>query len=234
MKVSNAPCIKHHAHALTPPVRQEHRCIPGARMGRLLPQLQGEPTTTRATGTDETGSRRRRPADDSRPCPVVHHAPRARARLTHMQALKKIINSLAAGRPASEAALLSRGGRPSKRRLSDALPTDTSAPFSPAPSDTATPVFAPATEPPSTDVGDLEPLPPEAEAPAPGGSRNLLSSGAGANGATDRGESFKAHRDVFFFTLQRELEKVSSLKWSGAVRVGWGGPGGVRPARCAT
>ncbi|WOO79827.1 Ankyrin repeat protein nuc-2 [Vanrija pseudolonga] len=127
------------------------------------------------------------------------------------KALKKIINSLAAGRPASEAALLSRGGRPSKRRLSDALPSDTSAPFSPAPSDTATPVFAPAAEPPSTDVGDLEPLPPEAEAPAPGGSRNLLSGGAGANGAADRGESFKAHRDVFFFTLQRELEKINAF-----------------------
>ena len=24
-----------------------------------------------------------------------------------------------------------------------------------------------------------------------------------------RGDSYKAHRDVFFFTLQRELEKVS-------------------------
>jgi CDK inhibitor PHO81 len=32
--------------------------------------------------------------------------------------------------------------------------------------------------------------------------------GKGANG---KEESFKAHRDVFFFTLQRELEKVNLM-----------------------
>jgi CDK inhibitor PHO81 len=28
----------------------------------------------------------------------------------------------------------------------------------------------------------------------------------------EKGESFKAHRDVFFFTLQRELEKVRTRR----------------------
>lgn len=33
---------------------------------------------------------------------------------------------------------------------------------------------------------------------------------AGSRGRNEKEESFKAHRDVFFFTLQRELEKVST------------------------
>ena len=35
----------------------------------------------------------------------------------------------------------------------------------------------------------------------------------GSRGRNEKEESFKAHRDVFFFTLQRELEKVN-LIWS--------------------
>lgn len=56
--------------------------------------------------------------------------------------------------------------------------------------------------------GDLEPLPAEAEPPAPGQSQSMISAG-NRNGSADKGASAKAHRDAFFFLLQRELEKVS-------------------------
>lgn len=60
----------------------------------------------------------------------------------------------------------------------------------------------------SPDVGgDLDALPPGAEPPAPT-SALLGGSGAG-NGSVDPGNTFKAHRDAFFFLLARELEKVS-------------------------
>lgn len=112
------------------------------------------------------------------------------------QALKKIINSLAAGRPASEAALLASGGRPKRSDSKD--------------SGAGTPAFGAQAVPdgnvpdgnvPDSNGTDLEPLP--AEAAPPTGGQMLYA------GSVDRTASFKAHRDAFFFLLQRELEKVS-------------------------
>ncbi|RXK38872.1 hypothetical protein M231_03821 [Tremella mesenterica] len=112
------------------------------------------------------------------------------------KALKKIINSYAAGRSAADAALLSLGLRPPKRPLSspDAQPTDSS--LTPAVSTGLT----------SNPVEELTPLPPTAEPPA----QSQGMTGIVAGGQV-RGESFKAHRDVFFFTLQRELEKINAF-----------------------
>lgn len=73
---------------------------------------------------------------------------------------------------------------------------------------TNTPEFRPAADRLDLDGdADLEPLPPETEPPAPGGAgtHTMLSAGT----RPDPGASFKAHRDAFFFLLQRELEKVS-------------------------
>jgi CDK inhibitor PHO81 len=53
---------------------------------------------------------------------------------------------------------------------------------------------------------DLDPLPPEMEPPGAGAGMRR-SDGP----SSDKSDSFKAHRDVFFFTLQRELEKVSLM-----------------------
>ena len=117
--------------------------------------------------------------------------------------MKKIINSYAAGRPASDASLLSLGLRPAKRSFKASSPVihhDDS------------PSTSNASAMPQALTNDfiqretsLDPLPPETEPPAP--SRGSLMDRQ-SNGSTDRRESFKAHRDVFFFTLQRELEKV--------------------------
>nr|XP_031857790.1 uncharacterized protein CI109_006812 [Kwoniella shandongensis]KAA5524862.1 hypothetical protein CI109_006812 [Kwoniella shandongensis] len=118
------------------------------------------------------------------------------------QALKKIINSYAAGRPASDASLLSLGLRPAKRPLtasdgkSDSLDPPTS---EPTPQDDVV----------RQNAADLEPLPPETEPPAPSGASSLMS--RDPTSTNDRSESFKAHRDVFFFTLQRELEKINTF-----------------------
>jgi len=140
---------------------------------------------------------------------------------THLQALKKIINSYAAGRPASDASLLSLGQRPAKRTFSET--TSSRIDGTPEPSfsldSDATPLDEldiPTTSltasrghgngngTPASGI-DLDPLPPETEPPAPSRTSILDS----RNGSSDgRNESFKAHRDVFFFTLQRELEKV--------------------------
>ena len=109
-----------------------------------------------------------------------------------MQALKKIINSYAAGRPASDASLLSLGQRPAKRTLSGDTLSPSQSSLVPT-SSIAAPRIA---------SSDLDPLPPETEPPAPSREGSIASEG------TRRSESFKAHRDVFFFTLQRELEKV--------------------------
>lgn len=128
-------------------------------MVRLLSELQGEQHQR------EHQSPRRHPADS--------------------QALKKIINSLAAGRPASEAALLASGGRPKRSDSKD--------------SGAGTPAFG-AQSVPDSNGTDLEPLP--AEAAPPTGGQMLYA------GSVDRTASFKAHRDAFFFLLQRELEKV--------------------------
>ncbi|WWC93120.1 uncharacterized protein L201_008087 [Kwoniella dendrophila CBS 6074] len=122
------------------------------------------------------------------------------------KALKKIINSYAAGRPASDASLLSLGLRPAKRTPGSGNPK----------SDLET-------EPSSKDneyhdinqtssssiIEDLEPLPAESEPPAPNTGSALMS--RDPTGGNDRSESFKAHRDVFFFTLQRELEKINTF-----------------------
>lgn len=126
-----------------------------------------------------------------------------RAQLTP-QALKKIINSYAAGRPASDASLLSLGLRPAKRPL-DASPT-----AQPALSASASPLtpFDSASYSGGSSGLDLEPLPPNIEPPSQSRS-SLVSHRGGQVKAQERSDSFKAHRDVFFFTLQRELEKVS-------------------------
>ncbi|KAL7424836.1 phosphate system positive regulatory protein pho81 [Cryptotrichosporon argae] len=127
------------------------------------------------------------------------------------KALKKIINSLAAGRPASEASLLALGGRPSKRRLSSSSQPSHSPVSLPA----STPSYrhgdaqSPANLGAGTSGFDLEPLPPETEPPAPSGNDSLL--GGGLRARADREHIFKAHRDVFFFTLQRELEKINTF-----------------------
>lgn len=55
---------------------------------------------------------------------------------------------------------------------------------------------------------DLDPLPPETEPPAPSRQGSV---GLGGGSSDGRSESFKAHRDVFFFTLQRELEKINAF-----------------------
>lgn len=171
------------------------------------------------------------------------------------KALKKIINSYAAGRPASDASLLSLGLRPAKRTLShshqsrpqsqaasgragshaldspdsqaqsprglsaSSIPTvSLGAPSSSrthgaslSPMDANTVSGAGASGGHSRSSGDLDPLPPETEPPAGSRSSGMLSAGTGGGSSrsNDRNESFKAHRDVFFFTLQRELEKVS-------------------------
>ena len=113
------------------------------------------------------------------------------------QALKKIINSYAAGRPASDASLLSLGLRPAKRSLSTSERTDLDSPSS-----------------------EVSPPLPSSNGPhggSGGSGMESLASHSGQTGlmdrseaAKERNESFKAHRDAFFFTLQRELEKVSS------------------------
>ncbi|WVF68862.1 hypothetical protein IAT40_003635 [Kwoniella sp. CBS 6097] len=122
------------------------------------------------------------------------------------KALKKIINSYAAGRPASDASLLSLGLRPAKRAPSSSkADQDSTPPF------IQTPQVAPTSDPsiPIQSTDDLEPLPPTTEPPAPSGSSALMS--RDPTGSNDRSESFKAHRDVFFFTLQRELEKINTF-----------------------
>jgi hypothetical protein len=207
------------------------------------------------------------------------------------QALKKIINSYAAGRPASDASLLSLGLRPAKRPLpqsrgsfqhsvSASASASVSAsghssqymsPLSPNtaldtgvhPGESSSPAFTLTSDeglsipqsrlsssthtntesnntnsislsrptsipldaqidvdldgngavPPRISGTDQDPLPPETEPPAPSRDTQLqLGVGASSRGGAGRNakeESFKAHRDVFFFTLQRELEKVS-------------------------
>ncbi len=122
--------------------------------------------------------------------------------IDHSQALKKIINSYAAGRPASDASLLSLGLRPAKRpHISPQTPSNPQT-GSPSTIEISQSITLPPTAP---DGASLDPLPPETDPPGPdrGGLMDRQSSRS-----SDRGESFKAHRDVFFFTLQRELEKV--------------------------
>ncbi|WVO13631.1 hypothetical protein L204_101252 [Cryptococcus depauperatus] len=125
------------------------------------------------------------------------------------KALKKIINSYAAGRPASDASLLSlglRSARPhapvavlsnSHGRLSSNLPIQ-SCPPSPLGAGDAT----------FMNIKDLEPLPPETTPPNNTGN-GIMSMRLAIT--SDRDGSFKAHRDVFFFTLQRELEKINAF-----------------------
>ncbi|KGB78149.3 cyclin-dependent protein kinase inhibitor [Cryptococcus deuterogattii R265] len=121
------------------------------------------------------------------------------------KALKKIINSYAAGRPASDASLLSLGLRPA--RLPVAITdTNTTSPLPnfhhhPSSSDTDT-------DAEHVNIQDLEPLPPQT---APPGNTSTGLMGRNPTENTGRSESFKAHRDVFFFTLQRELEKINAF-----------------------
>jgi CDK inhibitor PHO81 len=61
------------------------------------------------------------------------------------------------------------------------------------------------------DAADLGPLPPGAEPPRDG---SISMAGGGVrNQDQDKGESFRAHRAVFFFKLGRELEKVCVHSW---------------------
>lgn len=100
-----------------------------------------------------------------------------------------------AGRPASEASLLALGIRPSHAQQSSDGPL----------------------RPDPQLAEDLEPLPPETLPPGLGGGMNDLMRGSrgdiaiGMRGRdSERDESFKAHRAVFFWMLGRELEKVSN------------------------
>ncbi|CAD6586652.1 MAG: phosphate system positive regulatory protein pho81, partial [Tremellales sp. Tagirdzhanova-0007] len=118
------------------------------------------------------------------------------------KALKKIINSYAAGRPASDASLLSLGLRPAKRPIAPPITRHDS---SPSAVDVSPSLDTSLT---SQDDATLDPLPPETEPPAPS-QGNMMD--RHSQGLQDRGQSFKAHRDVFFFTLQRELEKINAF-----------------------
>ncbi|KZT54525.1 SPX-domain-containing protein [Calocera cornea HHB12733] len=96
--------------------------------------------------------------------------------------LKKIINSLAQNRPASEAAALAAGIRPSDLPLS----ADTT-------SREEQPLINPYIGTPDGDAGMMEPP--------------LWVGG----GDESRGAIFKAHRKAFFFKLERELEKINEF-----------------------
>ncbi|EJT97715.1 hypothetical protein DACRYDRAFT_25062 [Dacryopinax primogenitus] len=97
--------------------------------------------------------------------------------------LKKIINSLAANRPASEAAALAAGIRPSELPLSPDTPSTRE----------EQPLINPYAGTPDGDAGIMEPP--------------LWGGGADEN----RGPIFKAHRKAFFFKLERELEKINEF-----------------------
>lgn len=98
--------------------------------------------------------------------------------------LKKIISSLAANRPASEAAALALGIRPAD--ILDS--TGTPAPQVPVPSAIPNP------------TGLITPDEPE----------ELILSAFQQH--DDRGPDFQAHKAAFFFKLERELEKVCTAK----------------------
>ncbi|BEI86688.1 hypothetical protein CcaverHIS002_0700340 [Cutaneotrichosporon cavernicola] len=143
------------------------------------------------------------------------------------KALKKIINSLAAGRPASEVAILATGGRVKKHSADFASPATSAVETPTFPAIDATlSLGAPAEPEVETDAApdtpsiaitadsvedgfDLEPLPAQALPPAAGGSHAMISA-SNRNGNAP-GDSFKAHRDAFFFLLQRELEKINQF-----------------------
>lgn len=98
--------------------------------------------------------------------------------------LKKIISSLAANRPASEAAALALGIRPADI-------------FNPSGSASAITVLPTATQDVATTpaLGDAEQPP-------------ILSS---LRQDDDRGADFHAHKAAFFFKLERELEKINTF-----------------------
>ncbi|WVW86581.1 hypothetical protein I302_108631 [Kwoniella bestiolae CBS 10118] len=124
------------------------------------------------------------------------------------KALKKIINSYAAGRPASDASLLSLGLRPAKKSPGSGSNKSDHDAGSLSPPSIHPQQHDPSITPASI-IEDLEPLPAESEPPAPNTGSALMS--RDPTGGNDRSESFKAHRDVFFFTLQRELEKINAF-----------------------
>lgn len=98
--------------------------------------------------------------------------------------LKKIISSLAANRPASEAAALALGIRPADI-------------FNPSAS-------APAITVPPTSAQDVSTAPTLDDAEQP----PILSS---SRQDDDRGADFQAHKAAFFFKLERELEKINTF-----------------------
>lgn len=142
----------------------------------------------------------------------------------------QIINSLAANRPASEAAALAAGIRPPPppsllNGTSSTLPQPIPSYFSNQPESSSDLTRGGAVS--SMVLDDDEPLPPSAQPPTPGfGSRttnvkvqSFMSAGAalgGGDGGNGLSESnwgkehgtLVAHRTVFFFKLEREIEKV--------------------------
>ena len=102
------------------------------------------------------------------------------------KSLKKIVSSLASGRPGAEAAALAIGGR--------------------QPDEQAVTVLSASTEPPtSADRFNVDSELQNDQALA-------LLSASGRD--EDRGPDFQAHKTAFFFKLERELEKVRRLLYA--------------------
>ncbi|RDB20514.1 Ankyrin repeat protein nuc-2 [Hypsizygus marmoreus] len=97
--------------------------------------------------------------------------------------LKKIISSLVANRPASEAAALASGIRPTDILSSSSTETSSLS-------------WTPVPRSPSTILDDGLRRPP-------------IFSGSGQD--YDRGPDFRAHKAAFFFKLERELEKINDF-----------------------
>ena len=97
--------------------------------------------------------------------------------------LKKIISSLAAKRPASEAAALALGIRPAD-------------------------ILNPSGSPPITVSPTAQDIPTTTSPPSDPEQPPILSS---LRQDDDRGVDFQAHKAAFFFKLERELEKVRKL-----------------------
>lgn len=96
------------------------------------------------------------------------------------KSLKKIVSSLASGRPAAEAAALALGGRPADEHAVSVLSASSNPPTS---------ADGPALD---NDLKTDQTL--------------ALLSVSGRD--EDRGPDFQAHKTAFFFKLERELEKV--------------------------
>ncbi|KAL7416653.1 hypothetical protein BDY24DRAFT_358213 [Mrakia frigida] len=150
--------------------------------------------------------------------------------------LKKIINSLVANRPASELAALVADIRPappfptpsSSASLTSSSTTSTYLSNASPLGETSLPPPLSQTEPlPPLELDEEEdgPLPPGTTPPTPGfGATSRGGDGGGARqdgffsdmagvgtGRSDEGETLRAHRTVFFFKLEREIEKINAF-----------------------